>query len=50
LYPTRLFPSSDAWRLKFVGDREEDDVLGIYAEVTTQVEGTIHSYILVVTV
>lgn len=50
LYPSRLLPSTDAWRLKFVGYREEDDVLGIYTKVTTQVESAIHSDIFVVTV
>jgi hypothetical protein len=50
LYPSRLLPSTDAWRLKFVGHREEDDVLGIYTKVTTQVESAIHSDIVIVTV
>ena len=50
LYPTRLLPSTDAWRLEFTSDGEEDDIFGIYAEIATQVDGTIHGDIIVLTV
>jgi hypothetical protein len=50
LHPARFLPSTDAWRLEFVGDGEEDDVLWIYAEITTKVESTVHGDILIAAV
>jgi len=32
--------------LQFVRDSEEDDILGIYTEIATQVEGTIHGDVI----
>ena len=47
LYPVRLPPSTDAWRFKFASNGEEDDIFGIDAEITAQVDCTIHGDILV---